>query len=535
MSAPAKAMNRRERRAVRKAVTEAIETKSVISLVASAANVRVTANWVGIRWGSTEWEQEAWLHYDSVPEFHEGVGITARNLSRSRLIGVEVDPITGELGTQPTDDPDVADIMGQLFGGATGQSQALAAISRHLDVAGACWAFATDNPDVDADAWEILSTADVTGTSGGRIQITQLNGLPRPLDEENEFLMRMWQPHPKRRWEADSAARSLLPVLREIAALTAMVSATVKSRLASAGILWIPEEITLPTRKSDAPNDNTQVRSESAGAAGWLDLITEAMTTPIRDPDSASAVVPLVAVVKGAHIKDISHMEFGRDLDAVIEPLREACVKRLAVGLNLPSSILLGLESANHWTAWTITEDYARAYIAPKLELIADAVTKLFLRPALRDRGKDPRRYAVGFDLDKLLPNTVTVDNAEKAYAAGVLKEERYMAVLGFSTSDIADNRERARRLITELLARGNPQTLAEVAQTIAILFPGIEIQPINPTTGGMGKPIAGAPGQPAAPAQNGAEPKPAPTRASPPQLPAGGPPSAPDTGATGA
>lgn len=523
-------LNRRERRAQRKAITSVAEQMptrtQATSLVAAAVNVRVTENYQHVRWGGTEWQQESWLHYDTCPEFHAGVNIGAHNLSRARLIGVEVDPITGEPGTQPTDDPDVNEIMGELFGGPSGQGQALAQLYRHLDVAGDAWALATDNPDLDQAQWQILATTEVTSAGGGRIMIEQIDGIPRPIDTLNELLIRIWQPHPKRRWEADSSSRSLLPVLRELAALTAMVSATVKSRLASAGILWIPEELTLPPA-STQPNDVTQVKSETIGADGWLDLITEAMVAPIRDPDSAAAVVPLVATVKGDWISKIEHMEFGKDLDDMIEPLRESGVKRLAVGMNLPPSILLGLETANHWTAWAITEDYAKAYLAPKLELIADAMTNFYLRPALRTRGRNPKMFAVYFDLDALVPRQITTENATLAYEAGLLAEIEYCAILGISESQMADNVERARRLVEEMLRKGNPITLEELARTVAVLYPGIGVQPPIST----GAPAVAGPGAPAPKAIEPAKPAQTPPAATA-TPPTSAPVAAPKTGA---
>jgi hypothetical protein len=491
------------------------------SLVASAVNVRVTAGFSNIRWGATDWQQEGWLHYDNCPEFGAGVRLMAWALSRARLIAVDIDPITGDPGTQPTKDADVAEIMGDLFGGPAGQSQALKMIGKHLTVAGDLWVLATDNPDLDQATWEVLGTTEVSATSADRIVVEQMNGLPREIDTENELLVRIWEPHPKRRWEADAATRSLLPVLRELAALTNMVSATVKSRLASSGILWIPEEIQLPKPTAGPAADDTQVRSESAGAQGWLDLITEAMIAPIRDPDSAQAVVPLVSLVKGDLIEKITHMEFGRDLDQMIQPLRDACVLRLAVGMDLPPEKLTGSGDINHWGQWSITEDFAKQYIAPKLELVAAALTTYYLAPALRARRRNPRPFAIYFDLNRLLPNQINVDNAVKAWDAGLLKELAYMEALGFAASDIADSEERARRLITELLSHGNPQTLAEVGQAIAALFPGITIQPLTPT-GGLGAPItapghepAALPGRPAA-----SEPTPTPSSNAPPARP---------------
>lgn len=484
-------------------------------MVAAAVNVKASTGYQNLRLGGTDWQQEGWLHYDGCSEFHQGINIIAYNLSRARLMGVEVDPVSGIPATQATDNPDVMDIMGQFFGGPTGQSQALDRLGRHLSVAGDSWCLATDEPDVDAAIWEILATTEVTG-SNGRIMVQQMNGLPREVDTYNELLFRMWRPHPKKRWEADSMTRSLLPVLRELASLSAMVSATIKSRLSSSGILWLPDNIALPTSQGNV-NDDTQTRTETtSGAAGWLDLITEAMTAPIRDPDSASAVVPLVAMVKGESIEQIKHMEFGRDLDATIEPLRIACINRLAVGMDLPPEVLTGLGAANHWSAWTITEEFAKAFLAPLLELICDAATQFYLRPALKSRGINSKAFAIGFDLDMLLPRQLNVDNATLAYQAGILKEEKYLEVLGFGVDDMADPQERARRLIVEMVARGNPQTLAEVYPAIKALYPGIVID-----TSLLQQAAAGAAGGAAEDPAVAGEPTPAPVRAAPPARPA--------------
>ena len=503
-----KKLNRRERKAERARITTAIEQARPISLVASAATVRVSTQWANMRWGGTDWQQEGWMHYDTCPEFHSGVELKANALGRARLIGVDIDPDSGEPRTQPTENADVRDIMGMLFGGPTGQSQALTAMGRHLSVAGDLFVLATDQPDADQTTWEILGTTEVTAQGNGRINVTQLDGLPRPVDTDNELLFRVWQPHPSRRWDADSMARPLLPVLRELASLTAMVSATVKSRLASAGILWLPDELSVPTTSGPVV-ENSQVRTEAAGANAWLDLITEAMTAPIQDPDSAAAVVPLVATVKGDLIEKISHMEFGRDLDAMIEPLRTAGVSRLAVGMSLPAEYLNGQGDINHWTGWLIAEDFNRLYLAPVLELIADALTRYYLRPALRARGIDPDLFAVYFDLTALQPQQISVANAQAAYDAGLLKESEYMAVLGFSPAQMADNMERGRRLIVQLV-QTQPDSLAALVPVLTQMFPGaphpvvpaLPAAPIRetvsvPDPGAAGDPAAAVPGPP--------------------------------------
>lgn len=484
-------------------------------MVAAAANVKVTAAFNNMRLGGTDWQQEGWAHYDSCPEFRSAVNIIAYNLSRARLIGVEVDPMTGEPRTQPTDDPDVVDIMRQFFGGPTGQSQALDRLGRHLTVAGDVWCLATPDEDSDQSVWEVLGTTEVTG-SQNRIMVQELDGTSRPFDPEWELLMRIWRPHPKRRWEADAVTRSLLPVLRELAALAAMVSSAVKSRLAAAGILWLPDDIQLPQPNPAVQvSDSEQIHTQTMGAEGWLDLLTEAMLAPINDLESAQAVVPLVAMVKGDKIAEIKHMEFGRDLDSTVEPLRTAGLKRLAVGMDMPPEVLTGLGLTNHWTSWTITEEFAKAFLAPILELIVDAATKMYLRPALRAAGRDPDAYAIWFDLSALFPRQIAVDNAQAAYDAHLLSELAYLQALGFSESELAKPQERARRLLEDMVRRGVAATIAELKPAIELLFPGITVQPPAALPPGGGQP-----GSTATPARPVTEPMPAPARPAAPAAP---------------
>lgn len=506
-------LSRKERRRARAQYTEVAEgNRGPTSLVASAAAVRVSAQWTNMKWGGTDWQQEGWLHYDTCPEFHSGVDLKANALGRARLIGVPIDSETGEPGTQPSEDADVRDIMGLLFGGSTGQSQALTSMGRHLSVAGDLFVLATDQPDRDDTTWEILGSTDVTA-SQSKIMVKQLDGLPREVDTDEELLFRVWQSHPARRWEADSMAKALLPVLRELASLQAMVSATVKSRLASAGILWLPDELSLPTTTTAGLTENHQTRSDAATANAWLDLITEAMTAPIQDPDSASAVVPLVATVKGELIAQIRHDQFGRDLDAMIEPLRTAGVQRLAVGMTLPAEYLTGQGDINHWTGWLIAEDFNRLYLAPVLELIADAVTRFYLRPALRARGRaDAELFAVSFDLDRLVTQQITVENATTAYQAGLLGELEYMAVLGFTPGQMANPAERGRRLLVSLMTT-QPDALGALVPVLAQLFPGapnvaVPVLPAAPIRETVTLPLPAAASTPAAlPPNSGAAP----------------------------
>src|SRR5690606_33672934 len=112
------------------------------------------------------------------------------------------------------------------------------------------------------------------------------------LDPDTSTIIRIWNPHPRQAWEADSSVRANLPVLREVMAFSQHITATVESRLAGAGTLCIPHSATMPNPK----------QSESDGVEAlhpdpFVDGLMQAMITPISDRDDASAVVPVVVKV----------------------------------------------------------------------------------------------------------------------------------------------------------------------------------------------------------------------------------------------
>lgn len=59
----------------------------------------------------------------------------------------------------------------------------------------------------------------------------------RDLDPSDELVIRAWIPHPERSAEADAPVRAVLPVARELRALSLYVSSQVDSRVAGAGLL----------------------------------------------------------------------------------------------------------------------------------------------------------------------------------------------------------------------------------------------------------------------------------------------------------
>jgi hypothetical protein len=403
--------------------------REIPALTAAAATVDANRPPTGTQmyWGGAGWQNEGWDHYDSTPELHRAASDMGEAFSRAVMMVVDVDPVSGELGEDPTDDQMAGAIGTAMFGGRPGQAQAQRAIGEHMTVPGECWILATDPAlNIDDEPWQVLSVNEVAPLGGTGIQITRIDGSKRML-VDGELLFRVWQPHPKRRVEANSPVRAALPVLRELAGLSAQVMAAIRSRLASAGVWLLPDSATLP-----APLDELGREIPGTPSDHWLRLLGNAMMTAVANPDDPSALVPIVAMVPDGVLEKIKDpFQFVRDVISDIQPIREAAIKRLAVGFDAPPERLLGLASVNHWGQWFMDESFVKGPLSAYLAVPADAFTKKYLRPALQLAGKNPDAFAIAYDVRGMLPD-VEATNAQQAWDAGKLAGRKYLEAMGF-------------------------------------------------------------------------------------------------------
>ena len=71
-----------------------------------------------------------------------------------------------------------------------------------------------------------------------------------------DAIIRSYRPHPRYHDQADSPVRSALPILREIALLNQHIGAQARSRLAGAGLLIVPSEVSFaapPLKRRSTP------------------------------------------------------------------------------------------------------------------------------------------------------------------------------------------------------------------------------------------------------------------------------------------
>lgn len=436
--------------------------------------------------GSPEtWQRDAWAYFDSVGELRFGVSWIANALSRVNLIAAM--PPLGP-GDEPTginvDDPRTTpiqrraiEIIETIAGGVSGQGQMMSSFGTHLSVAGIAWLIVepeTDDPDDDVYAiWQVRSGDEIrTGNHGGvEIRIGERDW--RPL-HPNGLVVKVWRKHPRASWMPDAPTRGVLSVLHEIDLLTKHIQATAQSRLAGAGILAIPAEATFPpgqgpqTSQGQSPEHEDLTGPEDE----FVDTLIEAMTTPLSDRSSAASVVPLVMKIPGELVDKVSHISFATPFDDRVTELLEGAVRRLALGMDIPPEVLTGMGESNHWSAWQVAEEAITLHIEPLAEMITNALTIGYLRPALEAEGYPPGDVAdlmVWYDTTDLRTRPDRSGSAVEAYDRMELSAEAMLRELGLSVEDMPDDAERRERMLVKF-ATSLPSLLPVILDELGIL-----------------------------------------------------------------
>lgn len=394
--------------------------------------------------------EAVWKYYDTMGELGFGVTWFANTISRIRLTAAQKSH-GGEEPSIVTGGP-AADLVDSMAGGISGQSQLLWAFGNLLPMTGDMYLVAETMDD--ETSWKVFppEAIRVRGRRGNEFTEVQVDNTRwRALPDES-LPIRVWRSHPRWWWRAQSPAQVALPILVELERINQHVIAALQSRLAGAGILIVPNEVTF------APNPN-----HADAPDPFVAELIEIMTTPIQDPGSASAVVPMVIRVPAQYAEAIRHVSFTIELDRQILKMRDSAINRLATTLDLPAEVLLGLGGVNHWSGWMITEEAFKTHVAPAIELICDAITRGYLWPALKalGLGDDAEDWIVWYDHSEL---TVRPDHSENVMAAYDRYEASGTALrreLGLDESDKPTADDLKDQVLKKML---NHPTIAELA-----------------------------------------------------------------------
>ena len=428
---------------------------------------------------STSWQTEAWEYYDAIGEIKYAFNLVASVVSRIRLYAAAIgNPSEAPAPIEKVEAVDsrlasaaqrALDRLSSAYGGQPGL---LKDAALNLQVTGECYLVQVPERIGSGlpETWDVRSVDELQvdqrgnyiinprrDVSGGGAMASTMSAGNKDLIllPKSSYVGRIWRAHPRYTQESDSSLRGLLDLCAELLLLNRTFRATARSRL-NAGALYLPDGLSVAASPDpDYPYDedgeyNQQYNPEEA-ADDFEDQLIDAMTTPIKDEDSASAVVPLI--IRGpAELGDkIKQFKFERSFDPALSQRSDRVLERIMQGLDVPKDVVTGLANVKYSNALQIDEALYKAHIEPLMLLIVDALTVMYLRPYLVANGyseEEVKRVCIWYDPSLVATRNDRAADADSGFEKMAVSYETWRRAHGFSEADAPSPEELALRLI---------------------------------------------------------------------------------------
>ena len=439
--------------------------------------------------GDANYESDlAWYFYSKIPELRYIARYVANSVSQARLF-------VGRVGADPynperIDSGPAVDLLEKFAGGFEGQAALLDRLGLHMTIAGdsvLAGPWDANKPGKEPfDQMRIYSTSEMTARNGV-VYYRTVAGRKDETLPSGTLAVRVWRPHPRRFERADSPTLSSFSVLREIDLLDQHVHASAISRLAGAGLLLIPDEITFPSDETDV---------EGVEIDPFIRHLTEVMSIAIKSRDSAAAMVPIMLRGPAEAIAAMQHLTFETPFSDKVPDLRNVALRRLALGMDVPPEVLLGMSESTQWSAWQTDESTVRLHTVPLLQTIVNSLTTGWFRPALRRmrltaaQNAELDNLTIWFDISNLRVRPNVTEEAQALYDRFEVGADTLRITTGFTDAEKPSKKELEEQILFHLLR--NDSNLAPYAIN-ALIEKGIVDLPEAPDA--LANPIGRPPG----------------------------------------
>lgn len=465
--------------------------------VASAAVLDdMAVGWKTFKFGTQAWQTEVWRHFDICGELKSPARAIASMASRAIVHIVEIDE-NGQPG-KPADGK-YAQMSADMLGGADERPELLYLAALNEWLVGEEYTYIETPKGSKVDRWMVFSGTQIKKSGadpkleferplkygGGKIEYWIPEGKDKGKDAarirlNTGLLIRTWTPHAQLPDHADAGTRSCISVLNLIEQYNKRSSAQNDSRLAGAGVLFLPDSFEFPVGDHKSPEDAFEA------------TLGDAMGTTLRDHANARSLVPIMATVEAEDIDKIKWLTFETPLDDQTLERLDQCIRRLALGLDMPPELLLGTGTLNHWNAWMSEASTHKGFIAPLLQRICHGLTEGWLQRV--DPGSIGR-YMVWFDMSPLTVQPNRQEDALAMYDRGLINAAATRRAGGWSEDD-ANTPDELRAWAALQALRADPSMIGQAGIAEALGFKPITIEQAQPALEGGAGPaaIAGRP-----------------------------------------
>lgn len=451
------------------------------------------------------WQIECYRHIHICGEARYAVTQFASLAARAE-IGVSEPQTLNRKAVWVTSGPEV-EAFAELAPTVRDRSKLVRDYMLHRSIAGECYLIARKRREQDPEyatradepLWEIVAVTELR-KRGETWQVRLDNNLYVDLAED-EPVIRMWNPDPENRREAWSPMRALLGTLREIEWATGHIFTQIRSRLISAGVWFLPNNLTFPAPPVDMVEGGAEAialmnESEqfmmSLAASGNYELDLDEVSFPsvvMADPDA------LAAIDKDKLIR------FWSEIDDKVMAVRNDGIRRFAVGFDLTPERLLGSSgiavsgsggsagSVNHWGEWADEEKTIAGHIEPALTDFVATLTTSFLRLVVERTTK-----VIAFDPASIRMKQDRSKEALQLNERGLLNAATTLRETGFDPEyDMMSPEEFKRHLLLKMLGGSpSPEMMVEALRLLGQAFPDT----VSGNEGGQDSEAKGVPGR---------------------------------------
>lgn len=438
------------RREVRQAtVSSPVRSRNGNSTVVASAQKITRENDELVRRLIQAWQTRALTYFDQCGELKFAAEFYARMLMPLQLYAAEkiVSP-DGTIEIKPTKNQAVIAQLERIQDPGGGRIGLLGQYGRLKFLTGEGYLLCSLDAD-GIEQWEILSTDElrIQGRTYLRynsptlpVQEYREAESPEGLQQGEAVAIRIWQRHPRWSALANSTVFGILDIVEELLLLTRAVRARAVSRLAGSGILFIDDRI--------SPKPLEPIGDEDPLNDPFMAQIIEAAQAAISDPGSGSAVSPLIVrvpVPDGQKLADlVYHLQVMDPTQFYPEEgLRMECIRRMAIGLDMPPEVLLGTADTNHWNAWLTDETTWKSHGQPQAQQFCDDISSSFLRPTLRElRVADWQKYCIAYDATAVINHPSRATDAKDLYDRRAISKAALREANAFDEQDAPSETE---------------------------------------------------------------------------------------------
>lgn len=400
---------------------------------------------------SQPWQTSAWAFYDTLPEIHYPTQFTANSIGRFQFrIGVisAADP-TGQPDTEPpgadeSDDPVTIlarEALAQLDG-PFGDVRSLARrYAMNMMVTAEGYLIGSDVGDsID---WEFLSVSEIAVE--GETVFRNFFGDPSRNGAEPinpNFIRRFWMSHPRFSYSPDGPLKSLQDDCERLRILNDSMTARLLNRLSQAGILFVPNTLSI-ANDPGPPNGEGPIVTDPFA----LKLLA---TFERQIVQREKGVIPIVVRGPDAAGEKIRHITLDRVIDESEMQLRAELRKNIAVGLDLPPEIQTSMSEMSHWSSWSVMDSTVRSHLKPLADGFAEGITRVYIWPYLRELNvpeEEIRRRVCVADDAEVIARPNAAEDGRALHDRITISDASLRERSGAAESDAPDDQEYVRQL----------------------------------------------------------------------------------------